>query len=118
MLKTGLPLEGSLRQMAATMRKGELRDETLKLESDLAQGTPLEEAISRRRFPELYTAMVRVGLKTGDLPAVLTMLAGFYRHLDLTWTRLKGLLVYPGIVLITSVIVAGLLAILFTRPTI
>lgn len=117
MLKSGLPLEGSLRQIAATMRKGDLREEIGKLEGDLAQGTPLEEAVSRRRFPELYVAMIRVGLKTGDLPAVLTMLAGFYRTLDATWTRLKGLLVYPGIVLVTSVFVAALLAVLFTSIT-
>jgi type II secretory pathway component PulF len=117
MLKSGLPLEGSLREIVATMRKGELRDEIEQLERDLAQGTSLDEAIGRRRFPELYAAMVRVGLKTGDLPAVLTMLADFYRTVDTTWTRLKGLLVYPGIVLFTSVVVAGLLALLTTHIT-
>ena len=102
MLKSGLPLESSLRQLSASMSRGPLRDEIQKLEADLEQGVPLEEALGRRTLPELYVAMLRAGLKGNDLPGVLTLAADYYGHLHTTWLRLKGMMVYPGIVLVTS----------------
>jgi type II secretory pathway component PulF len=114
MLKSGLPLEGSLQQISASMNRGELRTEVELLQRDLSEGVPLDEAISRRKLPELYTALVRVGLKSNDLPGVLTMVADYYRSIHNNWTRLKGLLVYPAIVLVTSLLVSGFLAVLYT----
>src|SRR4051812_14521045 len=104
MLKSGLPLEGSLHQIAVGMRGGELRSEVEQLEIELERGTPLEEALDHRHFPDLYKAMVKVGFKSDDLPGVLTMLADYYRNIDSNWTRLKGLMVYPAIVLAASVV--------------
>ncbi len=112
MLKSGLPLEGSLKQLSASMRRGKLRDEITRLEADLEQGTPLEEALGRRKLPELYVAMLRAGIKSNDLPGVLTLAADYYGTLHTTWLRLKGLMVYPGIVLFTSLLVSLFLAII------
>ncbi|HVR36993.1 MAG TPA: type II secretion system F family protein, partial [Methylomirabilota bacterium] len=53
MLRAGIPLEGAIRELCATMRKGELRGELERLESDLAGGMPFAEAMERRRLPEL-----------------------------------------------------------------
>lgn len=115
MLKSGLPLESSLKQLSASMRRGPLRDEIERLEADLAQGTPLEEALSRRKLPELYVAMLRAGIRGNDLPGVLTLAADYYGNLHTTWLRLKGLMVYPGIVLVTSLFVSALIAVIYTR---
>lgn len=115
MLKSGLPLESSLKQLSASMRRGPLRDEIQKLEADLEQGVPLEEALGRRQLPELYVAMLRAGLKGNDLPAVLTLAADYYGHLHTTWLRLKGLMVYPGLVLITSLFVSAFVALIYTH---
>jgi len=115
MLKSGLPLEGSLRQLSASMRRGELRDEIAALEADLAQGVPLEQAIEKRRLPDLYKSMLRAGARSGDLPGVLTMAADHYAHTHATWLRLKGLMVYPGLVLITAFSIAVLLGAIYTH---
>jgi type II secretory pathway component PulF len=115
MLKSGLPLESSLKQLSASMRRGPLRDEIERLEADLAQGTPLEEALSRRKLPELYVAMLRAGIRGNDLPGVLTLAADYYGNLHTTWLRLKGLMVYPGIVLVTSLLVSAFIAVIYTR---
>jgi type II secretory pathway component PulF len=115
MLKSGLPLEGSLKQLSATMRRGTLRDEITRLEADLEQGTPLEEALGRRKLPELYVAMLRAGIKSNDLPGVLTLAADYYGTLHTTWLRLKGLMVYPGIVLVTSLLVSAFVAVIYTH---
>ncbi len=115
MLKSGLPLESSLKQLSASMRRGPLREEIQKLEADLEQGVPLEEALGRRQLPELYVAMLRAGLKGNDLPGVLTLAADYYGNLHTTWLRLKGLMVYPGLVLLTSLFVSAFVAVIYSH---
>ncbi len=99
MLRDGIPLEGALRRLCEEMRRGALRDELQALEADLAKGVPLAEALKNRRLPELYKCMVHVGVKSGDLPGALTMLADYFQRQSSLWARLKGLMVYPLIVL-------------------
>jgi len=103
MLKTGIPLEGALRQLCETMRRGRLRTELELLQADLAQGAPLREAVAGRKLPELYARMVQVGQQGNDLPGMLTLLADYYHRLNAIAARLKGLMVYPAIVLVTAI---------------
>ena len=102
MLRCGIPLESALKQLCAGMRRGDLRTELERLRADLAQGLPLDQALAARRLPEFYVAMLRVGARSGDLPAVLTLLADYYQRVHSVWTRLKGLAVYPMIVLLAG----------------
>lgn len=113
MLKSGIPLEGALRQLSATMQGGSLRDEFTKLETDLSSGTPLPEALARRQLPDLYRQMIRVGVASNDLPGVLTMLADYYQRVSLIAMRLKGLMVYPLIVLLVSLGLSVFVTIVF-----
>jgi type IV pilus assembly protein PilC len=99
MLKSGIPLEPALRQLCATMRRGQFRKEFEALEADLSRGTPLEKALASRKLPDFYKQMVRVGVKSNNLPAILTLLADYYQNAHVLWTRLKTLLIYPLIVL-------------------
>lgn len=115
MLKSGLPLEGALRQLSQTMRRGALRDELTALEADLARGTPLAQALAARQLPEFYVRMMEVGARSNDLPAMLTMLGDYYQRAHLAWTRLKGLLVYPLIVLGTSFALSLLVGLIYMR---
>jgi type II secretory pathway component PulF len=99
MLRDGIPLEGALKRLCEDMGRGRLRDELQALEADLARGTPIAEALPPRRLPEIYKRMILVGVKSGDLPGALTMLADYFQRQTNLWTRLKGLMVYPLIVL-------------------
>jgi type II secretory pathway component PulF len=99
MLRDGIPLEGALRRLCDEMRRGKLRDELQALEADLAKGTPMADALRARQLPELYKRMILVGVKSGDLPGALTMLADYFQRRHLLGTRLKGLMVYPLIIL-------------------
>jgi type II secretory pathway component PulF len=120
MLRDGIPLEGALRKLCQEMRGGPLRDELRRLEDDLARGTPLAEALAARQLPELYRRMMQVGVKSGDLPGALTLLADYYQRQNSLWTRLKGLMVYPLIVLFATFAVSGLFAVIWThvvKPT-
>lgn len=99
MLRSGIPLEGALKQLCATMHQGALRAELELLEADLAKGVPLREALPRRKLPEFYARMVAVGAEGNDLPGMLNLLANYYQQRHGLWTRLKGLMVYPALVL-------------------
>ena len=56
MLRDGLPLEGSLKQLVEGMRAGALRQEIELLGKDLAQGTPLAQAMTKRNLPSFIYA--------------------------------------------------------------
>jgi type IV pilus assembly protein PilC len=110
MVRDGIPLESALRRLCAEMRQGTLRTELEKLEADLAKGTPLREAVRARQLPELYRQMLEVGAQSNDLPGVLTMLADHYQRRHVIWTRLKGLMVYPAIVLFAAFLLSCFLS--------
>ena len=115
MLQSGIPLEGALRQLSQSMRRGKLRTELQLLEQDLARGTPLAEALPRRKLPAFYSEMLKVGVQSNNLPSVLTLLADYYQRANTTWTRLKGLMIYPTLVLVTSLALSILVATMYAR---
>src|SRR4051812_38455115 len=94
MLKSGIPLEGALRQICENMRRGNLRTELMLLETDLAKGIPIDEALQKRKLPAFYVQMIKVGVASNNLPAVLNLLADYYQRVNNVWIRLKGLMVY------------------------
>jgi type II secretory pathway component PulF len=102
MLREGIPLEGALKQLCTGMRSGPLRTEIQQLEADLARGVPLKEALGRRALPDLYRQMLEIGARSNDLPGVLILLADHYHRANALWTRLKGLMIYPLIVILVS----------------
>ncbi len=102
MLRDGLPLEGALQRLAAEMGDATLKTQLQFLEADLRKGTPIAEALTPRELPEFYKRMILVGVQSNDLPGVLVLMADYYQRQHATLTRLKGLLVYPLIVLIAA----------------
>jgi type II secretory pathway component PulF len=116
MLRDGIPLESALGQLCSSMRRGELREELEKLRADLANGTPIKQALTARKLPPFYVQMIQVGVQSNDLPGILTLVADYYRSGNLIWTRLKGLMVYPVILLVglfgASIVMAVVLGIM------
>jgi type IV pilus assembly protein PilC len=113
MLRDGIPLEGALQRLCLEMRHGPVRDELQALERDLAEGTPIAEALKPRRLPELYKRMIVVGVKGNDLPGALTMLADYFQNQNNVWTRLKSMMTYPLIVMFVAFLVSLGLAVLW-----
>ena len=115
MLREGIPLEGALKQLSAGMHSGPLREQVGTLEKDLATGTPLPDALAKRDLPEMYRRMVQAGAAGNDLPGVLTLLADHYERANLLWTRLKGLMVYPALVVLVALGLTALVSMVFSR---
>lgn len=102
MLRDGLSLEDALKGLAADLKAKDLRAEIARLQSDLEKGVPLHEAMAARKLPELYRCMVGIGARGNDLPGVLLLIADYYHRGNALWNRLKGLMVYPFIVVLVS----------------
>ena len=102
MLRDGLPLEGSIRQLTEQMARGECQTELERWSDDMAKGTPAMDALKGRRLPELYKRMVAVGVRSNDLPGTLKLVAEYYQETQNAWTRIKGMLTYPAIVLVVA----------------
>jgi type II secretory pathway component PulF len=66
-------------------------------------------------LPDLYRQMLEIGARSNDLPGVLTLLADHYHRANALWTRLKGLLVYPLIVILVSLGLTLLISLNFSR---
>lgn len=115
MLREGIPLEGALKQLSAGLNHGSLRAEMELLERDLAGGMPLKDALPPRALPELYCRMLEIGARSNDLPGVLTLLADHYQRANAIWNRLKGLMVYPLIVIVVSLGLTTALSLVFRR---
>ena len=115
MLRDGIPLEGGLQRLCAEMKHGELRAELEMLEADLARGEPLETALAARQLPDLYKSLLLVGAKSNDMPGVLNLLADYYQRQHNLWTRLKGLMVYPVIVLFVGFLVSLVFYLVWSR---
>jgi len=115
MLRDGIPLEGALRRLCQEMRHGPLRDELQALEADLAKGVPMADALKSRQLPELYKRMILVGVKSGDLPGALTMLADYFQRQNDVWTRLKSMMTYPLIVMCAAFLISTALAFIWTQ---
>jgi type II secretory pathway component PulF len=97
------------------MKSGTLRAELELLERELADGTPLPAALARRKLPVFYQRMLELGARSNDLPGVLTLLADHNQRANALWTRLKGLLVYPLLVIGVSLGLTLLLSVTFSR---
>lgn len=115
MLRDGIPLEGALQKLCAEMQDASLRNELQLLAADLSRGTPLRDAIAQRKLPELYQCLLAVGAQSNDLPGVLTLLADHYQRRYTIWTKLKGMLTYPFIVLIACLLLSLLVAYLLEK---
>ena len=115
MLRDGIPLEGALKQLSTGMAVGTLRSEIQELEADLTRGTPLPDAVRRRSLPALYVRMLEIGARTNNLPGVLTLMADHFHRANTLWNRLKGLMLYPIIVIIVSLGLTLLVSMAFTK---
>lgn len=114
MVRSGIPLEGALRQLSSNLDKGTLRAETDLLAGQLAQGTPLAEALQARTLPAFYKQMLLLGARSRNLPDILVLVSDYYRRMHALWTRLKGMLLYPLIVLVGTFLLSLGFSVLLT----
>ena len=112
MLKSGIPLEAGLKKMTESMSSGRLKDQLAQLGSRLEKGQSVEQAVEGLDLPDTYKRLLALGQESQSMPKVLSCVADYYERIGTLATRLRGLAIYPMLILICGLLVAGLMAFL------
>lgn len=118
MINAGLPLVQSLDILARQTENPALADVTRQVVFDVESGHTLADAFSKhpKAFSELYVNMVAAGEAGGILDTILMRLATFLEKSDALIRKVKGAMVYPGVIMSVAAIAVAVLLI-FVIPT-
>ncbi len=118
MINAGLPLVQSLNILASQTENKALAEVTRSVVYDVESGNTLADAFSKhpKAFTALYVNMVAAGEAGGILDTILLRLATFLEKNDALVRKVKGAMVYPGVI-ITVAMVAIAILLIFVIPT-
>jgi type IV pilus assembly protein PilC len=118
MINAGLPLVQALDILARQTENKALADVTRQVVYDVESGQTLADALRKhpRVFGDLYVNMVAAGEAGGILDTILLRLAQFLEKNDAIVRKVKGAMIYPGVILTVAVIAVAVLLI-FVIPT-
>jgi type IV pilus assembly protein PilC len=118
MINAGLPLVQSLNILAQQTENKTLAAVTKAVVYDVESGNTLADAFSKhpKAFTDLYVNMVAAGEAGGILDTILLRLATFLEKNDALMRKVKGAMVYPGVI-ITVAGAAIAILLIFVIPT-
>ena len=101
MINAGLPLVQSLNILAAQTENKTLAEITRAVVYDVESGNTLADAFSKhpKGFSQLYVNMVAAGEAGGILDTILLRLATFLEKNDALVRKVKGAMIYPGVIM-------------------
>ena len=101
MINAGLPLVQSLNILAAQTENKTLAEVTRAVVYDVESGNTLADAFSKhpKAFSQLYVNMVAAGEAGGILDTILIRLATFLEKNDALVRKVKGAMIYPGVIM-------------------
>src|SRR5438105_12790378 len=118
MINSGLPLVQAMGILAEQSENPNLRDVTKAVVFDVESGNTVADALSKHpgAFSDLYVNMVRAGEAGGILDTILMRLAVFMEKNDALVRKVKGAMIYPGVIMTVA---GGAIVILliFVIPT-
>src|SRR5882724_1265781 len=111
MINAGLPLVQSLTILAQQTDNKALAEVTRAVVYDVESGNTLADAFSKhpRAFSDLYVNMVAAGEAGGILDTILLRLATFLEKNDALMRKVKGAMVYPGVIISVAAIAIAIL---------
>ncbi|MFN2567428.1 MAG: type II secretion system F family protein [Gemmatimonadaceae bacterium] len=117
MINAGLPLVQALDILAKQSENPSLKEVTRQVVFDVESGHTVADALRKhpKAFTDLYTNMVAAGEAGGILDTILLRLAVFLEKNDALVRKVKGAMIYPGVILSVAVIAIGVL-LLFVIP--
>jgi type IV pilus assembly protein PilC len=118
MINSGLPLVQSLDILAKQTENKALSEVTRAVVYDVESGHTLADAFSKhpKAFTDLYVNMVAAGEAGGILDTILLRLATFLEKNDALVRKVKGAMVYPGVIMTVAALAIAVLLI-FVIPT-
>ncbi len=118
MINAGLPLVQSLTILAQQTENPVLKEVTRQVVYDVEAGNTLADALRKhpKAFSDLYVNMVAAGEAGGILDTILLRLATFLEKNDALVRKVKGAMVYPGVIMSVAAAAIAILLI-FVIPT-
>lgn len=101
MINSGLPLVQALDILAKQTENKALADVIRAVVFDVESGHTVADALAKhpRAFSDLYTNMVAAGEAGGILDTILLRLATFMEKNDALVRKVKGAMIYPGVIM-------------------
>src|SRR5687767_6169044 len=101
MINSGLPLVQAMGILAEQSESPALRDVTKQVVFDVESGNTVADALRKHpnAFTELYVNMVAAGEAGGILDTILMRLAVFMEKNDALVRKVKGAMIYPGVIM-------------------
>src|SRR5216684_3610665 len=118
MINAGLPLVQALDILAQQTENKTLADVLRAVVYDVESGHTLADALRKhpKAFSDLYVNMVAAGEAGGILDTILVRLATFLEKNDALMRKVKGAMVYPGVIMCVAGLAIAVLLI-FVIPT-
>ena len=118
MINSGLPLVQALDILAKQTENKTLSEITKAVVYDVESGHTLADALDKHKnaFSNLYVSMVQAGEAGGILDTILMRLAVFMEKNDAIIRKVKGAMVYPGVIFTVAAVAVSVLLI-FVIPT-
>ncbi len=117
MINAGLPLVQALEILAKQSENKALKDVTHAVVFDVESGHTVADALRKhpKAFSDLYVNMVAAGEAGGILDTILMRLATFMEKNDALVRKVKGAMIYPGVIMSVAAI-AIIVLLLFVIP--
>jgi type IV pilus assembly protein PilC len=118
MINAGLPLVQALDILANQSENPALKEVTRQVMFDVESGTTVADALRKhpKAFSDLYVNMVSAGEAGGILDTILMRLAVFMEKNDALVRKVKGAMIYPGVIICVAAIAITVLLV-FVIPT-
>src|SRR3982750_4307086 len=118
MINAGLPLVQALDILAKQSENPALKDVTRAVVYDVGGGHTVADALATdpKAFTDLYVNMVAAGEAGGILDTILMRLATFMEKNDALVRKVKGAMIYPGVIMSVAA-VAIVVLLIFVIPT-
>lgn len=109
----GLPVLRSLQILEKQLKPGVLKNALIDIVEDVESGNTLSEAFGKhpKCFDKLYVNMLKAGEAGGALETILRRLAEFKEKAESLKRRVKGAMVYPGVVITVAVAILSFILI-------
>jgi type IV pilus assembly protein PilC len=113
MINAGLPLVQALDILAKQTENKALSEVTRAVVFDVESGHTVADALAKHphAFSDLYVNMVAAGEAGGILDTILMRLATFMEKNDALIRKVKGAMIYPGVIMSVAVIAIAVLLI-------
>ena len=117
MLSAGIPIASSYAAIAKGSDHEKIQEVFKAIQTEVEAGTNLSLALNRypRLFDDLYTNLVAVGERSGNLDNLMEKIADYMENHEEIKAKIKGAMFYPAAVIAVAFIVTTLL-LLFVIP--